>query len=205
MIRYYLAPIVQTTLPNGRTPNVVKPFIYIDMSQGDRYAAMMPNPWKMWGLCKITTELQSTLDDIAGDADIKLIPFFSNTGVYLDLSATVADVNPTDRQKIANFLEERRIPTDWIEGGTTLREVMRFVVRLLMLVQKLKANFPELDIDDTWSDIPAAKRTKIRAWADNHNIDYSDVTADTPIRQILKWFIIRYGWKALPVLGGETL
>ena len=192
MIRYYLAPYEPVSF-GGRTPSATRCLNYL-IGEPYRQWSVRGNPQKNWCLCMVDTSL-ALHSTIQADAQITLIPFLDNESEYLSLGSTISQINSISRDNISNFLEARRVPTDWILGTHTIRQVLNFVVRYFLIVQKLKNDYPEFDLSDTVADIPTAQKNRIMTWMDDNNIDRSDILLSTLIRDIIQIMINRYGWR----------
>lgn len=214
MIRWYFAPIETDTFTGwGVGPLTASrcirhvPLVTDDIGRqipdpGVSVASIMPNPVKTWCLTRIESP------DALIDTAIRLDPAITPTdlaGIPQDLSV-VGAVGLTLAQ---TDLSARRIPNDWMTAATTGQEVLRYLCRVLMLTQMLKADYPDLPLTDRWGDLVSAQRTRIREWATNRNIDTADITVTpiTPINTVLRRLHDRFpDWSRLPVrLGGETL
>lgn len=202
-IRYYLAPIVQIEI-GPRSVTASKVLIYLDHSTGDSHASIMPNPYKQWALSWVEAG-ETTHAAIQADSAIRLIPFWDSGGNYLPLTAQVVDVVEPYRTNIATYLENHRIPTGWITGSMTLRRILRYIIQILVTVQRLEDDFPELDLDAQVSSIPIAQRQRINAWMDDNGIETGDITNSWSIRQVLQRIIDQYGWQAVYSLGTALL
>jgi len=138
---------------------------------------------KSWALCLVTVpDVDTTsLDAIAQDAQTVDMRFGR-----IELDTPVSSLPQAVREAAVTVLENRRIPSDWITGSTTVREVIVFIVRLLNACQSLGVDFPEVDLTQTFSTIPALQRVRIRAWATARNIDVGDIINSTPIRAVIR-------------------
>lgn len=94
---------------------------------------------------------------------------------------------------VQDALELLKVPGTWVTTTNTYRDVLRAVAGLFSFAQKYHAMWLEqlvennVDLGLKWSQIPQAKRTKVLATADALGIDYSPVTNQWTIRQILKF------------------
>lgn len=180
-IRIYLAPITQ--IERGlRVFNASRCLLY-PISGGT--SAIMPDPHKAWCLTWVdaTDEEHTT---IAADPTIRPL------GTALVLDTLYSDLGQGVRTAIETAAENNRVPMDWIGPATTVRDVVRHIIRLLLCVQLLQADFPEVDLDLTFNTIGAAQRNRILTWCTNNGISTTGLTNSTPIRAILRALIVRY-------------
>jgi hypothetical protein len=78
--------------------------------------------------------------------------------------------------------------------GTTLREVIGWVIRLLRLTKLLRSYYPNVSLDQTWGTIPAAVRNRVLTFAANNGISTAGLNTNSTIRQILRRILERYPW-----------
>lgn len=198
-VRYYLAPyqeIIIEERPGNQAAS--RCLVHIRSTELAAYQVTVKAPGLDWCITAVDA-LLVTHTVIQSDPTISLIPFIDAGGDYLPLSATVSQVRSVSRTAIGTVLEGQGVPTDWITGATTLRAVLIQTIRQLEIAQRLGDDFPNIDLDLTVGDIPAAQRGRIINWMDANNIDRSDITSSTTVRQILRRLVQRYGWRvAMP-------
>jgi hypothetical protein len=176
----------------------------MDFGAGEGYSCVNPYPDKPWSLVAVDAS-EATHTAIQADVQITLIPFWNAGGEYLPLTAEVRDVVEPYRTNIATYLEDHRIPTGWITGTMTLGRVIRFIIQILTVVQRLKEDYPEYDLDSLVGDIPAPKRQRILQWMSANGIETGDIDLSWSIRQVLARIIRDYGWQATMELGSALL
>lgn len=123
----------------------------------------------------------ATLDALDSDPNILRIPF----GRADVLGRTFGDLPGAVQTAIVNAFEARRIPADWITPTTTLRQLLAFVLRLLLCAQALGTSFPELDLTATLRSITLARRNAIRNWLAANGATSADLVNSSTIRQVL--------------------
>jgi hypothetical protein len=119
---------------------------------------------------------------IAANADVTAVPANLDTTVGAALSITQTK------------LELANIPADWVTSGMTWRTVLKWTIRMLLLMQRfdgldgLAARFfaSGLTLDSTVNDLPAGARTRLDDAAANWGLDTSSITLSTPIRTALR-------------------
>lgn len=180
-VRYYLAPMVEIEMGNRR-PIASKTMLYRENNSRHSIAKFRD---RSWCVCRVEAE-SNEHTNIEADPDIRLIPFFDANGNYLSASDPVSRVSAANRTAIANFLENRGIPTDWITGSTTIGRVLKFTIGYMNVSQLMGADFlSDLNLSQTVADIPAARRRRIKAWMEGRGIDTGDFTTAMTIRQVL--------------------
>ena len=178
MIRYCVIPEEDGTIP-GKGPKYLKwrfdpdpPGIdcgYVYISYG-----LIPA-----GLACVNVT-QAQLDELSGYSDVAIAPADIDQNIGAGAVATVQ-----------NVLEALRIPADWVDTSYTYRQILRGVAGLFQLSQRHKGLHQEQLIDNQaqldlqWNQIPPARRARLLETADTFTWDYSDVTNQWTIRQIL--------------------
>jgi len=190
-VRFYLVPVEQSG--NARGPKYFKWRFSpdgLDVRWGAFDYGLIPT---MLIAADVTAGQHDTL---AAQSDVTAIP--------ADIDSTVpAQALPA----VQNALEDLRIPGGWVTTNHTYREIIRTVGGLFQFAQRHhglhnKIIMPEnVTLSQTWGDLPLQARQEVRATADSLNYDYSDVTASTTIRQILKSLADQWGDQPL-LLGG---
>lgn len=162
---------------------------------GPRTPSLMVPSVKNWSISEVRGPV-FLHTAIQTDPEITLIPFFDPGGEYLATTAQVSELSAQSRTNIQDFLEARRIPTDWIQGTHTLGAVLKYIARIFAVMGWLKENYPELDLSTPASEIPQAKRQAVLDWMDGRGIETSDITLSWTVRQVLRRIIVQYPWRA---------
>lgn len=203
--RYYICPYIDINPDPDAQRWAPKIHLYRDISAGEGYnVASAAWPYKDWCLAEFWAEPDAHADAQA-DVDVTLIPFFDGSGNYLPLSAEAREVVEPYRTNILNFLEARRIPAGWIDGGTTLGAILKYVLKLLTLVSWLKDNYPELPLDTQVNGIPGNRRQAVLGWMQNNGIETSDITNSWTVGQVLHRIALQYPWRAEHTRLGTAL
>ena len=199
-VRYYLSPLVQISL-SSRLPLASQTMLYRASDSRHSIAKFRDRDWC---ICRVDAgDAEHT--NIQADTDIKLIPFIDGLGNYLTASDTVNQITAANRTTISNFLEARRVPTDWITGSHTIRQVLRFVIVYFNASQMLGVDFPsDFTLSQTVGDIPTARRNRIRNWMESKGIDTSDFILSMTVRQVVVRICQQLGLGAV-VLGPEGM
>ena len=193
MIRFYLLPIVPfvvlgETVPSTRTA---------------KYLSDSGVAWGMMDYGLIDTGLvmadvsQAQHDQLAIQGDVTAVP--ENLDSLIGANTTA----------VRSALESLRIPGNWVQAADTYRELLRMVGGLFQFSQRHnglhgKIIIPEnLNMDQTWSEIPLLWRADLRQTATSFGYDTSGVTGSTTIRAILKTLADLWGDEALLIGGVE--
>lgn len=184
MIAYYFCPVEQGAL--AARPQAWAPRVARFLTTGGFAIHGGSQAAKGIVFCVVDGSADE-LAAIDADAACVRIPFD-------DLDATFGTLAEPVQTAIISRLGARRIPTDWIGPATTLRAILRYVIGLLHLCGGgwLGADFPEVDLAQTFSTLPAAQRTRLRTWATAQGYSLADAQNTWTIRQVLHALIVRY-------------
>lgn len=199
-VRFYISPMVQ----HPAVPNrwVSKAALYGDENTSTRWKT--PYPYLNWSLIAVDAP-EAVHTNIQSDVDIQLVPFIDDQGNYLPLSATVSQVAVNHRNNISTYLNNRRIPTDWVNGGMTLGFVLKSIWQYLEVVEKLTTDYPNLDLTNTVQQIPAQQRQRVLGWLNANGIQTNDITLQWTINQLLRRVVRDYTFPATIDFGFALL
>lgn len=180
---------------------LLMPLAVVNSRRGPKYLKWRENPsgldvpWSLFdfGLlaqcivaCDVTPAQFTALD---ANADAFGLP------ANIDNNVTAAAL-PT----VQDALETIRIPADWVQAGvTSYRALIRVICGMAQFAQRHHGMHDQyiipdqINLDQTWGDLPDAWRTNLRATADSFQYDYSQVAAGTKIRVILKSLASQWG------------
>lgn len=182
-LRYYLMPLEQ-----------------IGTGRGPKYLAWRNDPtglnvpWSLFDYGLINTCLVAA--DVTTQQHNSLIANSDVTAIPQNIDG---NITAGALSSVRAALETLRIPGNWVTTGHTYRDLMRMVAGLFMFAQRLQGIsgriiFPDnINLDNTWGDIPVDWRQDLQATADSLGYDYSQVTTNTPIRTILKSLADQWG------------
>jgi len=135
-----------------------------------------------WAMCDLdeaaivwaaTSPAQDTA--VEANADATLIPALQ----------TLVNVAQTQ-----TALEALNIPAQWVTSAMTYRTVLRVVVGIAQFIQRTDGLGQKLTLagrlDLTMAQIPVAIRDALIAAADSMNIDRSEITGTTTVREALR-------------------
>jgi len=124
---------------------------------------------------------------LGADARIQYIPLEENgTGRVLDLDDRITLIRGSVRSQIAAELEARHIPTDDFDATTTVRQLLRRVMRRALLRQLLGGDDYIGLLDSTVGDIAAAKRQRVATRLESLGYDLTGITLATTVRAALR-------------------
>lgn len=201
-VQFYLSPMRQGLI--ARNPDIWTPRVYEYLSVGG-YAMHGGSQAQKGVVFVVVSAPQDELDAIDADPLVRRIPV-----PYAALDTTFGELSADTQTAAIERLTALRVPTHWINANTPLRQIVRYLIGLLHLVGAgwLGNDFPEVDLDQTFSTLTATQRNRIRTWATNQGYSLSDVPNTTTVRTVLHALIVRYPrWPAAFVytIAGEEI
>lgn len=171
-------------------------------------ARNIPYDWVTASVVALNTTVQS----VVGPTEIVFSSGSSVTGAYNGMAVLLSssDTSVTSRRTIVSYSGDTQTaildnPPGFVVArgdavrvystfGTTLREVIGWVIRLLRLTKLLRSDYPNVSLDQTWGTIPAAVRNRVLTFAANNGISTAGLNTNSTIRQILRRILERYPW-----------
>lgn len=136
------------------------------------------------GYCIVACDL-STIDHdyVSQNADVITFP------VSLDNTP-----NTANRNAAITALEARNIPAGWITAGMTWRQILRGVLKIILIIKDLNGGVEFLGrlfqngvtMSTQFQDLPQDVRNKMIAFGNRRNLDVSSLSGASTIRQILR-------------------
>lgn len=186
-VELYLIPVVHPEISPGRYANAPK-YLRTRFDPNNVEPGLEDVAWAWTTYLLEDTGLliaevtPSQNNQLSGHSDVLHVPPLDNT------------INNTNQRSIVrNALEDSFIPAHWVNVGMTYREIIRTVLhifefhgRAVAINQGPLFRGDTLNLDLTVGDIPLGKVQALQQAADEFELDYSSVTNDTTIRQLLK-------------------
>lgn len=177
-IRFYLMPKIGTGL--GDDPFRAK---YVNsglMPTSGRYQAIDYGKEDWFLVAVDVTASEHTA--IAANADVTAVP--------ANLDNTIGGALAT----VQAALELANIPAHWATSGMTYRTLVKWTIRILLLMQRFRGLDPSalrlflggITLDGTVGDIPATPRRRLNNAALSFGLDTSSITLATTIREALR-------------------
>lgn len=93
---------------------------------------------------------------------------------------------------LRNELEANGINTAWASGSTTMRELLRYMLRQHTLGQVLHSfpnakDFLTAGINNTVASVPVSARNQISSWMVSRGLDTTWITGATLVREVLHY------------------
>jgi hypothetical protein len=211
-IRLYVLPMERNAEMNSRGPKYLAWSRDPDPSDnvGETAWSIMSYGLHDWGLAAV--EADATVHTaLAAKADVQQIP--------ADLDNNVGAAN---RDTVRAFLESVALPGQWVQNGTTWREVVRTVCGMMLFGQRYDgirqtanpgaAAFGDQiagNLSVQWGTIPQGIRDAVLETGESFGYDMSFIVGTTLVRAILKSLADLWGDQPVyfglePHNGGQT-
>lgn len=195
MIAYYLAPWISAfAVGNGRfsltNPGSGRP---VQLSRCLLYgqwnltpnSSLTINATRGDGLGKMVCFTRADQDDathtlIAADPAIFRLPLSNAT-----LDNEFQSLSSSLRTSITDKLESLRLDSTWIQSTTSNREIVRYVLCVLLGAKEMGADYPEMDLTTLWGTLTIGQRNRIKTYLSTWNVITSDIKNNTPIRSVI--------------------
>lgn len=199
-VELFLLPMVATGRPRGEGMYQAK---YTDDPQVIRHGTIKLG--KLDQAVVMIEAPQTYLDFVQSQPDALLLA----TSQTIDNT-----INVNQRNAIRNWLENRGIPGLWVQTGETRRQVIRGVIGMFLISQRLRGRFGEdfkqravrygVNLETTWADLPQALKDELLGVAADFGIPNPGLTNASPLRDVLK--ALGDGMQKFPfVLCGVTV
>lgn len=148
---------------------------------------VMPNPHKKWCLASVSADA-SVIDKISTGKDISLLPFYDNTGKYLE-DGTMKSVNTSSKTVLYNMLSSSGVPVSVFVDTHTVNYVLSRISKVLSVIQIIKS---DVDISKSVLTANADTLSKLYAFMDDNGISKSGITGSTNIGKVLDMAVDGY-------------
>lgn len=190
-IRWYLSPY--TGGGSFDNPIHAKCWDYTDQTQNQCTGTRMPQRQEYLVRVNAPQAIHDAI--VANDAGTVISPMYADEAA----EASALDAEFTDATYKA-AVDGKHYSTSWMTTGNTFRDMLRYVVRMCHLGQRLHKFGPvvtrvmELGLSSTVADLTAAQRTAVRNWMTNHGLATGWITNGTTIRQVLHFILTNLGF-----------
>lgn len=123
---------------------------------------------------------------------------FAKVPVDLDQNLTSGQVTAWSTR-----LESLGLPAQWLDTGFTWRQVIRGVLAVFLFAQRAQVSIVQANLDQTFSQLSLAVRTRIIEAATSLGLSSAGVTGATPVRQVMRAIAVQ--WRNPIVIGEITL
>jgi hypothetical protein len=189
---------------------------FINPANGDNFDEI-DHPARRVSICTVEASA-ATLDVIEADSRVTpCIPLRATNRVHLAqiLAAPFSSYPLAWRDAARTFLEGKGINTEWVTGTSTMRDVIRQVIKIFSVAQvadgqgqvNVKEFMRTAGLDTQVSAIPTVQRSAVADWLQSRGIDTTWITGTTTVRQVVNslpgHFATLYGRNVLHRFAGE--
>jgi len=197
-VAYYLSPWVAAYAIGGGNFSLIPPLLPEDGRPVNISKCLLYGQWNLTPNSSITLRgvtgtgfgkaiciTRVDQDDathalIVADAAIRRLPFSDK---QLDLE--FQSLSGSQQQFIVNGLENLRLDSTWIVPTTLVREIVRYIMCVLIGAKELGVDFPETDLANKLNTLSPGQKNRVIAYLDGWKATTSDINSNTPIRDIV--------------------
>lgn len=205
-IRFYLAPQQGDGTENNPFRSILNDLI--NVQQGDWFDEI-DNPARHISLC-CAHGPQAMHDTIALDSRVLPIGNICADGTALRYSLDSLLSGLSNLPALKTALETWGISTSWLSGSNTLRDGLRYVIRVFITGQiadgQGDGNWKALlgkNLTATFNSLTAAQRNAIRAWLASRGLAENWIGSTTTIREIVHFVVMNLGIGKLRMSGED--
>jgi hypothetical protein len=184
-----------------------KPILNQFLTSGDRYDTIM-NYGQLWALMLVVADT-TTHDAICADSRITVVlpsNHVTPSQMRNHLDDPLSAFDNTWRNNLKSKLETLGVPTGWATNATTMRELIKFLIRVCQATcRQLNPSMRALlsvPITRTISSFTAGERASMAGWLNNRGVDTSQVTGSTTVGTVLTHLIEQgTGFKTIRSFG----
>lgn len=197
-VRIFVAPQIGSGFPGdgelGIPPDPYRSLLHglIDIRQGDWFDEI-DLPVRRISICCVRAP-QARLDSIAADSRVTpMLPTTAMDDAHLQalLDAPFTTYPLAWRGAAKARLEAWGVNTGWIVATSTMRQVLKALLKVAYLAQKADGlsdaalrSFLLQGLDATFAGLPIPERDAVMAWMQSKDLDISWIASGTTVRQI---------------------
>lgn len=166
---------------------------YIDPAQGDIYSSY-DSPGRRIAIA-VTTASDAAHAAIAADSGIIAITPLADD---IDMDALAGSLPNAAAVKTA--LESMGINTGWMNGTVSLRDCVRYILRVFYLAQRAEGEMNtavqfalKQGLDNAWSGLTATQKNNVKSWMADKGLATGWINASTTIRQLVHFCVQNLG------------
>jgi hypothetical protein len=191
MIRFYIAPRILRTDDSGEYySSLLNDFI----AAGESFSEI-DNPARRISICCVNAS-STTHAAILADSRVFVASPLANDFAELKQKLETLFNSIAGVATIKTKLENNGINTAWISASSTLRDVLRYLLRIFTIGQltygKNESDIMEFlrnNLDTQVVNISLTIRNKVKAWMQSKGLDVSWIVGATTVRQILHYIV----------------
>ena len=116
-------------------------------------------------------QANTTHNLISADPAIRRLPF-PNTSAQL-------------QSAVSNDLEAFGFDSSWIQPATPAREIMRYLLRVIIGIKEMGADYPAGNLANRWDTLSGSQRNRVVSYLRKWHVPTNDLANDTPLRTVV--------------------
>ena len=197
--RFYIAPQIwrQETLPDSHVIEYWSSLLndFINVHAGEWFDEV-DHPGRHISICCVDA-LDASHSNMLADSRVCPVSglFDSREDIPSGVNSTLDSVPNISVMKTK--LENLGIDTTWITGATSVKQALRFILKLFSISQHLTGkklllvrHVLEVSPDLTVTNIPTEKRNAVRNWMENKGLAVDWITGTTTLRQVVNYIML---------------
>lgn len=199
LTRFYVSPQIGTGTHDDNYRNKINDYINIRATPPDWFDEI-DNSGRHISICCVHAT-QTAHDLIVTDTQILPIsPLYASEEEMATGMETILDSIP-NIATIKTTLEDRGISTSWISGSNTLRDAIRYMIRVFVFAniadgkrQVQVRDFVQNSLSTRINQVPTAVSNAVKNWMVAKGLATGWITGTTTVRQILHFIVENLGF-----------
>lgn len=208
-LRFYVAPqLNRVDDMGGYISSLLND--YIDVTTGESFTEI-DNPARLISLCCVTAS-DATHVAIAADTQVITVSPLGDdlSDLKTKLDGSLDAIPSVSVSVIKSKLEAVGINMAWVQGSNTIRDAIRYLLRIFIFAQTANGagdldirDFVKNNLDTKVSDVPLTIRNKIKDWMQNRGLAIGWIVSSTTVREILHFIVTNLGFGKFKMNGEE--
>jgi len=204
-VRFYVAP----QQGDGTFQNPYRSILndLINISQGEWFDEI-DHPARRISICCVHASDATHAVILADSRPVPISELYEEGAVNEGLSHIFNNI--TGSTALKTKMENHGISTSWITNSNTMRDVLRYLIRIFTVTQITDGEgntnvkeFLKANLTTTVAQIPVGVRTSIRNWMQAKGLAIGWITNSTTVREIVHFIIENLGIGKLKMSGEE--
>jgi hypothetical protein len=204
-VRFYVAP----QQGDGTFQNPFRSVLndLINISQGDWFDEI-DHPARRISICCVHASDATHAVILADSRPIPISELYEEGAVGIGLVRIFNNI--TGSTALKTKMENQGISTSWITSSNTMRDVLRYLIRIFTVTQVSDGEgntnvkeFLKANLTTTVAQIPVGIRTAIRDWMQAKGLAIGWITNATTVREIVHFIVSNLGMGKLKMSGEE--
>ena len=208
--RFYIAPQIwreDNILDGHYWSSLLNDFINVHI--GEKFTEI-DHPGRHISICCVEALDASHVSMLEDNRVYAVSPMFDSINdVSLGVQGLLLNEIP-NISLIKSKLENHGIDTSWVTGESTVKQGLRFILRLFSTSQHLTGrqllhvrNILEVPLSVTVAQIPADIRATIKKWMENNGLAIGWITGTTTVREVVYYIVSKLPFGKIKMSGVE--